>query len=52
MEHLNGLEEHTQLAKREEMIKTRSGEWYNLSKHDMVILINDVVEIMYHRILS
>lgn len=50
MEYLNGLEDHTQLAKCEEMIKTHSGEWYNLSKHDMVILINDVAEIMRNHI--
>lgn len=50
MEYLNEIEEHTQLVKCEEMIKTRSGEWYSLSKKDMIILINDVAEIMRNHI--
>lgn len=50
MEYLNEIEEQTQLVKCEEMIKTRSGEWYSLSKKDMVILINDAAEIMRNHI--
>lgn len=46
MKYLDGIEEHAQLSKCEEIIKTRSGEWYSVSKKDMATLINDAAQVM------
>ena len=43
MKYVDEIEEYVQC---EEIIKTRSGEWYSLSKRDLVILINDTVQVM------
>lgn len=45
MKYSDGIE-NTELSQGEEIIRTRSGEWYSLSKKDLVILINDTVQVM------